>query len=80
MTVGFLFALALVAVGLAVVWLGARAPMFRVIPVEQTEWGALFAVVDGWGSRYFVGRYKVAHEQCAAMNGPQSKGGLQTGR
>lgn len=45
-----------------------RVPKFRVIPIEQTEWGTLFAVVDAWGRRHFIGRYKVAREQLVAMN------------
>lgn len=45
-----------------------RVPKFRVIPIEQTEWGMLFAVVDAWGRRHFIGRYKVAREQLVAMN------------
>lgn len=58
-------ALALFGLG---IWWSARQPMFRVIPYEKTRWGELFAVVDGWGRRHYVGRYTQARQECAVRN------------
>lgn len=63
--------LALLVAGIVAAY---RVPKFRVIPIEQTEWGTLFAVVDAWGRRHFIGRYKVAREQLFAMNSKKSSG------